>query len=240
MRLDKYLCDCNMGTRTQVKKLIAQGEVLVDQQVCRQSNLQIDPDHTQVICKGVPITYAANEYYMLNKPMGCVCASTDQLHDTIFRYVPMNLKQDLFSVGRLDLDTEGLLLVTNDGELSHRLLSPRHHVEKMYEATVEGKLTDEDIEAFAQGLDIGEKRLTLPATLEILESGAVSVCRVTISEGKFHQIKRMFHVRGKEVTALKRLTMGAFVLDPALLPGEYRKLTEEEMKYVEQYKCGDL
>ena len=177
---------------------------------------------------------------MLNKPAGCVCAARDNLHPTIFDWIPMNPRKDLAAVGRLDLDTEGLLLVTNDGVLSHRLLSPRHHVDKLYEARVSGRLAEEDIAAFARGIDIGDEKPTLPAELVITVSGEESLCRVTIHEGRYHQIKRMFHSLGKEVLWLKRLQMGTFVLDEKLAPGEWRRLNERELEDVEKYKGGHL
>lgn len=138
-------------------------------------------------------------------------------------------RKGLFPVGRLDKDTEGLLLITNDGEMAHRLLSPRKHVDKVYYADVQGKVTEKDVLIFAEGVDIGDDRLTMPAELQILESGDISRICLTIREGRFHQVKRMFHAVGKEVIYLKRLQMGPLVLDQELMPGEYRKLTKEEV-----------
>lgn len=240
MRLDKFLCECTKETRSQIKKKIRNGEAEVNGEICRRPEQKICPDTDQVCLAKKILTYQKYVYYMLYKPSGCVCASTDHLHDTIFKYLPMSERKSLFSVGRLDLDTEGLLLVTNDGDLSHRLLSPRRHVNKVYEVRVRGRLMEADAAAFASGIDIGEKKLTRSASLEILSSGEISHCRVVISEGKFHQIKRMFLALGKEVLFLKRIKMGIFVLDPALTPGEYRTLTKEEMSYVEKYKSGHL
>ena len=143
-------------------------------------------------------------------------------------------------MGRLDKDTEGLLLITNDGKLAHRLLSPRHHVDKTYEAKIQGRVTEEHVKRFREGLDIGEERLTLPALLEILSSGEISRIRVTIQEGKYHQIKRMFHAAGCEVLYLKRLSMGSLTLDESLQPGEYRPLTEEELAELQNERKGEM
>lgn len=240
MRLDKFLCECTAGSRSQVKKSIRKGEVTVNGMICRQPEQKISPETDCVIFGGEKLNYRKYEYYMLNKPGGCVCASCDNLHDTVFSYLPMNGRENLFCVGRLDLDTEGLLLITNDGELAHRLLSPRKHVQKTYRVKVKGKLTPDDADAFVEGIDIGEKRPTQSAELTIFSSGDISEGLVVISEGKFHQVKRMFQALGKEVVFLKRISMGKFVLDPKLQPGEYRILTKEEMEYVEEYKSGHI
>ena len=240
MRLDKFLSDCGVGTRSQVKKDIREGRVCVNGEICRSPETKISPDSDAVSLQGRLLGYSRFEYYMLNKPAGCVCAARDNLHPTIFDWIPMNPRKDLAAVGRLDLDTEGLLLVTNDGALSHRLLSPRHHVNKLYEARVSGWLTEEDTASFAKGIDIGDEKQTLPAELMIVESGEESFCRVTIHEGRYHQIKRMFHSLGKEVLWLKRLQIGTFVLDEKLAPGEWRRLNERELEDVEKYKSGHL
>ena len=144
--------------------------------------------------------------------------------------IDQRTRKDLFPVGRLDIDTEGLLLITNDGELAHRLLSPRKHVNKTYYAKIKGKVTNEDVEKFKSGVDIGEEKLTLPAELKIIKSEAISEIEITIHEGKFHQIKRMFEAVGKEVLYLKRISMGTLVLDSDLKVGNYRQLTEEELE----------
>ena len=166
---------------------------------------------------------------MLNKPAGCVSARTDETSQTVLELLPEKKRRDLFPVGRLDKDTEGLLLITNDGQLAHRLLSPKRHVDKCYEADIQGCVTKEHVNMFLSGLDIGEEKKTLPAILEILKQGDVSKVRVTIQEGKFHQVKRMFHAIGYEVLYLKRISMGSLKLDESLKPGEYRLLTEQEL-----------
>ena len=167
---------------------------------------------------------------MLHKPAGCVCATEDRKEKTVLSLVPEEYRKDLFPVGRLDKDTEGLLLLTNDGDLAHRLLAPKKHVDKTYYAKIEGQVTEQDVEAFREGIDIGDDKLTMPAVLEILHSSDISEIQVTIQEGRFHQIKRMFEAVGKKVLYLKRLTMGPLHLDPLLGPGEIRPLTEEEVK----------
>lgn len=177
---------------------------------------------------------------MLNKPAGCVSARTDGQCRTVLDLIVSKKRKDLFPVGRLDKDTEGLLLITNDGKLAHRLLSPRHHVDKTYEAKIQGRVTEEHVKRFREGLDIGEERLTLPALLEILSSGEISCIRVTIQEGKYHQIKRMFHAAGCEVLYLKRLSMGSLTLDESLQPGEYRPLTEEELAELQNERKGEM
>ena len=183
--------------------------------------------------EGREIGYAAYEYYMLNKPAGVVSATTDSRDLTVVDLIQEKRRKDLFPVGRLDKDTEGLLLITNDGLLAHRLLSPRCHVDKTYYARIRGAVTQEDVLAFAEGVDIGEDgqvERTMPGILEVLTSNAESEIRLTIQEGKYHQVKRMFLAVGKEVTYLRRERMGTLVLDMDLKPGEYRLLTDEEKK----------
>lgn len=230
LRLDKYLADMGTGTRAQVKKEISRGSVQVNGEVVKRPEVKIDTDTDQVIYAGKPVAYAEHEYYMLNKPAGVVSATEDRHDQTVLDLIKDHRRNDLFPVGRLDKDTEGLLLITNNGELAHRLLSPKKHVDKLYYARVEGKVTEEDAVKFRQGVDIGEEKLTLPAELKILKSDTVSEIHLTIREGRFHQVKRMFQAVGKEVVYLKRLQMGTLLLDEALAPGEYRKLTENEVK----------
>lgn len=165
---------------------------------------------------------------MLHKPAGVISATEDSKEKTVLDLIETKKRKDLFPVGRLDKDTEGLLLITNDGELAHRLLSPKKHVEKVYYAKIQGIVTEEDILAFAEGVDIQEAQLTRPALLKILKAGDISEILLTICEGKFHQVKRMFEAVGKQVLYLKRLEMGPLKLDDTLKPGEYRELTEKE------------
>ena len=232
MRLDKFLCELGIGTRSEVKNKIKNGLVQVEgvNKVTPEYKLDIEKD--KVYYNGSLLQYAEFEYYMLNKPAGCVSATSDNLHKTVLELIDTKVRKDLFPVGRLDIDTEGLLLITNDGALAHQLLSPKKHVDKTYYAEIEGMITNEDVVAFKEGLDIGENTLTLPAKLVILESGTISKIEVTIQEGKFHQVKRMFEAVGKRVVYLKRLSMGTLTLDETLKPGEYRQLTPEEIEHL--------
>lgn len=230
MRLDKYLADMGVGTRTEVKKLIRQGQIAVDGTVVKLPEMKIDIDRSKVTCKGQPVAYESFEYYMLNKPSGVVSATTDSKDKTVLDLIDNKKRKDLFPVGRLDKDTEGLLLITNDGEMAHRLLSPKKHVDKVYYAKIEGVVTEEDQKAFAEGVSLGSGEKAKPADLEILVSDEISEIRLTIQEGKFHQVKRMFESVNKKVIYLKRLSMGSLILDETLKLGEYRKLTEEEIR----------
>ena len=230
IRLDKYLADMGVGTRAEVKKYIKQGKVQVDGVTVKASEMKIDQEAQEVTFQGTRVGYEAFEYYMLHKPAGVVSATTDEKDQTVIDLISDKKRKDLFPVGRLDKDTEGLLLITNDGELAHRLLSPKKHVDKVYYAKIDGVVTSEDVEAFQVGVSIGQGETAKPAVLEILNADAISEIRVTIQEGKFHQVKRMFHSIGKEVLYLKRLSMGSLVLDENLPLGAYRKLTREELE----------
>ena len=230
MRLDKYLCELGIGTRSEVKNKIKKGLVQVEGVSKITPQYKIDLDKDKVYYNGKLLCYAEYEYYMLNKPKGCVSATVDNVHKTVLEYIDTKIRKDLFPVGRLDIDTEGLLLITNDGDLAHRLLSPKKHVDKTYYAEIDGEVNSEDVSAFLTGLDIGEENLTLPANLVIKKSGDISLVEVTIQEGKFHQVKRMFEAVGKKVVYLKRLSMGTLILDENLKPGEYRRLTQEEIE----------
>ncbi len=230
MRLDKYLADMGIGTRTEVKKLIRQGKISVDGVVVKSPEAKIDTEKNQVFYGDKPVTYDEFEYYMLNKPAGVVSATTDAKDKTVLDLIDTKRRKDLFPVGRLDKDTEGLLLITNDGEMAHRLLAPKKHVDKVYFAKVEGVVTEEDQKAFSEGVSLGGDEMAKPAELEILVSAEISEIRLTIQEGKFHQVKRMFESVGKKVIYLKRLSMGTLVLDESLKLGEYRKLTKEELE----------
>ena len=232
IRLDKYLADMGIGTRTEVKKLIRQGKVKIDDAIVKSPEQKIDTALQKVFCEGQELGYKEYEYYMLNKPAGYVSATIDAKDKTVLELITDKKRKDLFPVGRLDKDTEGLLLITNDGDLAHRLLAPKKHVDKLYYAKVEGIVTEEDRKAFAEGVDIGEDEVTRPAVLEILKSDEVSEIHLTIQEGKFHQVKRMFEAVGKKVIYLKRISMGTLYLDENLKLGEYRALTEEELKHL--------
>jgi len=230
IRLDKYLADMGIGTRTEVKNYVRQGKVKIDGQVVRTPEAKVDIKVQEVSYLDQPVAYEEYEYYMLNKPAGVISATSDTKEKTVLDLISGKKRKDLFPVGRMDKDTEGLLLLTNDGELSHQLLSPKKHVDKVYYAKVRGKLTDEDIKVFTEGVSLGQGETAKPATLEILVSGEISEIRLTIQEGKFHQVKRMFQSVGKEVVYLKRLSMGTLVLDENLPLGAYRALTKEELE----------
>lgn len=230
IRLDKYLADMGCGTRSQVKREIAGGSVMVNGAPARRPEDKIDTEKDSVVFRGSPVGYVEYEYFMLNKPAGVVSATEDRKERTVLDLIDARQRKDLFPVGRLDKDTEGLLLITNDGEMAHRLLSPKKHVDKAYYARVAGRITEEHVRLFAEGVDIGDEKPALPAELTVLSSGEISEIELVIREGRFHQVKRMFQAAGGEVTYLKRLRMGSLVLDGELEPGEYRKLTEEEVR----------
>ncbi|WP_371277874.1 pseudouridine synthase [Dorea sp.] len=234
MRLDKYLAEMGVGTRQEVKKQIRQGKAAVNGTVVKAAATKIDETSDEVTICGRNISYVSYEYYMLNKPAGVVSATEDRRDTTVIDLIKEKKRKDLFPVGRLDKDTEGLLLITNDGDLAHRLLAPKKHVDKVYYAKIDGMVTEEDVKRFAEGIDIGaeEEEMTRPAKLDIMKSAEESEIRLTIHEGKFHQVKRMFLAVGKEVTYLKRERMGTLCLDENLKPGEYRLLTEEEIENV--------
>ena len=230
IRLDKYLADMGLGTRSQIKKEIRSGQVVVNGiSICRPE-VKIDTGQDKVIFHGEPVTYEEYEYFMLNKPAGVISAASDRQETTVIDLIKDRKRDNLFPVGRLDKDTEGLLIITNNGELAHRLLSPKKHVDKVYFARINGQVTQSDVDNFSRVVDIGDEKTTLPADLVICTSDEISEIRLTIREGRFHQVKRMFQAFGKEVVYLKRLQMGGIALDESLKPGEYRRLTEEEVE----------
>lgn len=234
MRLDKFLADMGLGTRSEVKKDIRKGLFLVNGTPIRTPEYKIDIQKDQVTAKGQPVSYAKQEYYMLNKPGGVVSATEDKREKTVLDLIQEKKRKDLFPVGRLDKDTEGLLLITNDGPLAHELLSPKKHVDKTYFVKAGKPLSDEDIRMLETGVDIGEEKQTLPGKVSRLSPERTSFC-LTISEGKFHQIKRMLQAVDNEVLYLKRLSMGSLVLDEGLDPGEYRPLTQEEIERLKEH-----
>lgn len=237
MRLDKYLADMGIGTRSEVKQHIHKGLVTVNGLMPTGPNQHVQPGLDEILYQGNAVSYTEYEYFMLNKPKGCVSAVTDRQYQTVLDLIDTKSRKDLFPVGRLDRDTEGLLIITNDGNLCHNLLAPGKHVPKTYFARVSGNVTPEDVTQFARGIDIGEEKDTLPAKLQILTNdGTFSEIMLTITEGKFHQVKRMFQAIGKEVLYLKRISMGNLKLDDSLQPGEYRQLTGEEIYLLGQTK----
>lgn len=232
LRLDKYLCDMQIGSRAEVKGLIKKKRIKVNEETVTKPELKIDTDNDIIKFDDEVINYQEYEYFMLNKPQGVISATNDKSDKTVIDLIKDAKRKDLFPVGRLDKDTEGLLLITNDGELSHNLLSPKKHVDKTYFAKVKGHITDEEVLKFKNGLVVDETFTAKPARLEVLEFNVndnTTDIQITIHEGKFHQIKRMFEAVGSEVLYLKRLSMGTLLLDKNLMPGEYRKLSQEEI-----------
>ncbi len=231
MRLDKYLAQMSVGTRSEVKKIIKSGRVFVNGQCVQKAEHKVDENADRVEVDGCKVAYAAYEYYMLNKPQGVVSAVSDARDQTVVSLIRDSRRNDLFPVGRLDKDTEGLLLITNDGPLSHALLSPGRHVDKTYLLWADGVVTGEDVQRLEQGVDIGDDKMTLPARAQILEVKDQRTCMtLTIHEGRYHQVKRMLAAVGKPVVYLKRLQMGSLTLDESLEPGQYRTLTPEEVE----------
>lgn len=231
-RLDKIISATGKKSRREVKLLIKQGRILVDGVPAAAAEMKVDPAVSEILLDGENIGYQRFTYLMLHKPAGVLSAVEDRRQKTVLDLLPEELqKRGLSPVGRLDKDTEGLLLLTNDGALTHHLLSPKHHVDKVYYARVEGRLEQADCEAFAAGMTLGDGLECMPAGLEILSGNEALV---TLQEGKFHQVKRMLAARGKPVVYLKRLSMGSLQLDETLLPGEFRHLTEEEKAQLSQ------
>ena len=234
MRLDKYLCEAGKGTRSEVKKIIVRGDVSVNSSIIRDPAAKLDENSDEVTIGGVPVRYADFEYYMLNKPKGVISASRDKRDKNavcVTDLIKEKIRQDLFPVGRLDKDTEGLLIITNDGELAHRLLSPKHHVDKTYYAELDSSVSREGAERIMAGVDIGDDKPTLPCQINMLSD---SSCFITIHEGRYHEIKRMFKTEGRTVNYLKRISMGPMSLDTELEPGEYRSLSPEEIELLKQ------
>ncbi len=229
LRLDKYLADLGVGTRSQVKQMIRKGLVDINGNTAKKPEQKVDVREDRITVEGKELQYTKNRYILLHKPSGYVSATEDVREKTVLSLLPSELQKGLFPVGRLDKDTEGLLLLTNDGDLAHRLLSPKKHVDKTYYARVQGRVTEDDRKAFAEGVDIGDEKKTLPADLEILASGEESEILLTIREGRFHQVKRMFESRGEKVLYLKRMSMGSLHLPEQLSKGQFRELTEEEL-----------
>ena len=240
MRIDKYLAEMGQGTRSEIKKLIRSGRVMVDGETVKKPEFKIDETTQKVSLEGKQIGYAKKEYYMLYKPAGVISATKDDRDKTVLDLITDKKRNDLFPVGRLDKDTEGLLLITNDGELAHRLLSPAHHVDKQYYALVEGELPADAVSQMEQGVTLEDGTVTRPARLELLpeKEGEFTKTLLTIHEGKFHQVKRMFEALGCKVVFLKRLSMGNLVLDPELETGAYRPLTEGEIKNLRNCSIG--
>ncbi len=239
VRLDKYLADMGVGTRSEVKEKVRKGRVEVNGQIIRQADVKVDTSKDIICFDGEQVGYVHFEYYMLHKPAGVISATEDKHATTVIDLIDSKKRKDLFPVGRLDKDTEGLLLITNDGDLTHQLLSPKKHVSKIYYAKINGCVTKKDVALFSKGLVVDDTLTAMPAHLTILKSGEESEILLEIHEGKFHQVKRMFEAVGKEVTYLKRLSMGPLSLDDSLEKGDYRPLTEEEILALKNVGLND-
>ena len=239
MRLDKFLVENGLGSRSQVKDVLKKGLVLVNGRAEKSPKTQINETADEVVVSGQKLTYEKFVYYLLNKPKGYISATEDERHKTVLDLLDETARQkEVFPVGRLDIDTHGLLLLTNNGKLAHAMLSPKKHVEKIYRAQVVGLMNQSDVERFARGIELKDFTCQ-PAQLKIVEldeEKETSLVEITLAEGKFHQVKRMVAACGKEVTDLQRLSMGPLQLDPELALGEWRRLTEEELKSLERFQ----
>lgn len=237
MRIDKVLANLGYGSRKEVKKLLKDGSVTVNDEKIKDAKLHVDPEKDLIRINGETVEYREFIYLMMNKPPGVISATEDNRDETVIDLLEAeDLIFEPFPVGRLDKDTEGLLLITNDGQLAHRLLSPKKHVPKTYFAVIDQEVTEEDVTAFRKGVILDDGYATKPGELNILKSGERSDIELTITEGKFHQVKRMFEAVGKKVVYLQRLSMGPLRLDETLELGEYRELTEEELQSLMEYE----
>ena len=242
MRLDKLLGHMGCGSRSEIKKWAKGGLIAVNGRVVKDSGLQVDSEHDEILLDGERIRYREHIYVMMHKPQGVISATEDLREQTVVDLLPEDIRHfEPFPVGRLDKDTEGLLLLTNDGKLAHELLSPKKHVPKTYFSIVEGEVGDDDVEAFRDGVTLDDGYETQPAALTILryeqeEHRIYSHIELTITEGKFHQVKRMFEAVGKRVIYLKRLSMGTLMLDAALPLGQWRECSEDEIDQLRQGK----
>lgn len=229
MRLDKFLKECNVCSRSDSKHILKKGLIKVNGEIIKDSAYKIDENKDIVTYDDKVIKYEEFVYLMLNKPAGVISATEDSRDTTVIDLVNEYRHKELFPFGRLDKDSVGLLILSNDGKLAHELLSPKKHVSKVYYLKIKGKLDETDIEAFKNGITLEDGYITKEGKLEIIKSDEISECYATISEGKFHQLKRMFISLNKEVVYLKRIKFKDIVLDESLKEGEYRPLTEEEI-----------
>ena len=226
MRLDKFLCDTAGFTRTEAKNAVKKGQIAVNGQVQKAADFKVKETTDTVTFQGKPLSYAAFHYYILHKPAGVITATEDKKESTVMDILREEKVKNLFPVGRLDKDTEGLLLITDDGELAHNLLSPKKHVDKEYLVKVRDCISEEDCRKLSEGVDIGDEKPTAPAKVERVAEKEILL---TIREGRFHQVKRMLQAVGNEVLYLKRLSMGSLRLPKDLEKGTYRPLSEEEI-----------
>ena len=235
LRIDKILSNLGYGSRAELKVYCKKGLVKVNDKVISNPGTQVDTDVDKIEFNNEVVKYREFVYIMMNKPDGYLSATFDKRDPIVLDLIdPSYLTFEPFPVGRLDKDTEGLLVLTNDGQLAHRVLSPKKHVPKTYYAKIEGIVTQEDVQAFEKGVTLDDGYETMPSQLKILKSDDLSEIELTIHEGKFHQVKRMFESVGKKVVYLKRLSMGKLTLDETLDLGEYRELTDEEVKLIEE------
>ncbi|PNZ68787.1 rRNA pseudouridine synthase [Staphylococcus croceilyticus] len=230
MRLDKFLANMGVGTRTEVKQLLKKGNIEVNQKVEKSPKTQINPEQDEISVNGEKIDFIDNIYIMLNKPKGYISATHDDSAQTVIDLIPEYQHLDIFPVGRLDKDTEGLLLITNDGQFNHNLMSPTKHVSKTYEVVSKFPIKESDISAFEKGIELSDGPVK-PAQLVKVND---TISHVTIYEGKYHQVKRMFHAIENEVLELKRLKIANLAIDGNLQSGEYRLLTDEEIQFLQQ------
>ena len=226
MRLDKFLCDTAGFTRTEAKNAVKKGQIAVNGQVQKTADFKVKENTDTVTFQGRPLSYAAFHYYILHKPAGVITATEDKKESTVMDILREEKVKNLFPVGRLDKDTEGLLLITDDGELAHNLLSPKKHVDKEYLVKVRDSISEDDCRKLSEGVDIGDEKPTAPAKVERVAEKEILL---TISEGRFHQVKRMLQAVGNEVLYLKRLSMGSLRLPKDLEKGAYRPLSEDEI-----------
>jgi 16S rRNA pseudouridine516 synthase len=237
MRIDKMLANLGYGSRKEVKQLLKSSAVTVDGVVVKDAKQHVDTSKQSISLNGEIIEYKEFIYLMMNKPQGVLSATEDSSCETVIDLLELSDQvYEPFPVGRLDKDTEGLLLITNDGQLAHRLLSPKKHVPKTYFAIIDGEVTEDDIKAFAAGLTLDDGYETKPGELKVLKAGIRSDIELTITEGKFHQVKRMFEAVGKSVVYLQRISMGPLPLDASLELGEYRELSDEEVELLRDHQ----
>lgn len=238
MRLDKLLSNMGYGSRRDVKELVKRGFVSINGKIVKQASIKLDALLDEVLVHGERVEYREFIYLLMNKPKGYISATEDDYHRTVLDLVDEEyLHFEPYPVGRLDIDTTGLLILTNDGDLTHKLISPKSGIMKVYLAHIEGRVTEVEVNIFKKGIHLKpEDYTTLPAELEVLSRGSQSVVKVSISEGKYHQVKRMFESVGMRVLELKRLSMGEIELDENLSEGEYREFNSEELKWIESLK----
>ncbi len=232
-RLDKLIASQGRYSRSEVKKLIKSGRITVDGKVPKSGDIKLDPGKSEIRVDGESLNYKKHIYIMLNKPRGVISASNDRDKETVIDLVPPELfREGLFPAGRLDGDTTGFVLITDDGDFAHRILSPKNHIMKTYHATLADRLTQDDIVRFRQGLTLGDGTQCLEAHVRVLQEGEINLAEIKICEGKYHQVKRMFASIGNKVLELRRVKMGGLDLDGSLREGECREITDEELKMI--------